>query len=399
MSMFRKTYTSAKTADLEGADARKTYFWVDEYKGENVIWRIPHNIRWNDNIVVREDEWAVFFRDGKALHVFDRPGRYALTTENVPVLGTLVKKITGIQQIGEIYYVQRRQLRGKFGTSEPLSFRDPDFGLVRIRAFGQFAYKVTDPLLLITQFVGTKGMTTSGEIVSWLKDQIVMVLNDTIGELKLKRNMSILDLPAYLQEIEQMVLAKLKDETVQYGLEVTKLAGLNLNLPDEVQEAIDKRGAMAALGVNYMQYQTGKAIEGFGEGAAQGGSSTGIAGLGAGMGAGFAMANAMAQGMNQGIAPVGGPPQTPPMAGTKRCPNCGNNVPADAKFCPYCGFKFEQEMKMKKCVKCGRDIPADAMFCPYCGAQQPGAKKVCPNCGKEIPPDVRFCPYCGQKLS
>ncbi len=381
-----------KNKDLEGADARKTFFWVDENKGENVMWRIPRNIRWNDNVVVREDEYAVFFRDGKALHVFDRPGRYALTTENVPVLGTIVKKITGVQQIGEIYYLQRRELRGKFGTSEPLSFRDPDFGVVRIRAFGKFAYKVVDPMLLITEFVGTKGYSSSQEIIDWLKDQIVMDLNDTVGELKMKNNMSILDLPAYLQEIEQLLLAKLKNDTVQYGLEVTKIAGLNLNLPEEVQEAIDKRGAMAALGVNYMQYQTGKAIEGIGIGAAQGGGGSGMAELGAGMGAGMAMAGAMGQGMQsaggmQQHAPPG------PQAGMKKCPNCGKMVPNDAQFCPYCGHKFVSGMK--KCVKCGKDIPEDAQFCPYCGAPQ---KSVCPNCGKEIPPDVAFCPYCGQKL-
>ncbi len=387
-----------KTRNLEGADARNTYFWVDQYKGNNVMWRLPHNIRWNDNVVVREDEWAVFFRDGKALHVFDRPGRYALTTENVPVLGTLVKKITGVQQIGEIYYLQRRELRGKFGTAEPLSFRDPDFGVVRIRAFGQFAYRVVEPMVFITEFVGTKGFTTSSEVEEWLKGQIVMDINDTVGELKLKHNMSILDLPAYLQEIEQMVLSKLKSDTSRYGLEVTKLAGLNLNLPEEVQEAIDKRGAMAALGVNYMQYQTGKAIEGIGVGASQGGGGSGMAELGAGMGAGIAMANAMGQGMQttggmQQAAPPG------PQVSMKKCPNCGKMVPSDAQFCPYCGYKFEDK-KTKKCVKCGREIPADAKFCPYCGAPQPEKSGTihCPNCGKEIPADVAFCPYCGYKL-
>ncbi len=383
-----------KEANLEGANARNTYFWIDQYKGENLIWRIPHNVKWNDNVVVREDEWAVFFRDGKALHVFDRPGRYALTTENVPVLGTIVKKITGIQQIGEIYYIQRRELRGKFGTSEPLSFRDPDFGLVRIRAFGQFAYRVSDPILLITQFVGTKGMTTSGEIISWLKDQLVMILNDTIGELKLKKNMSILDLPAYLQEMEQLVLSKSKGETDRYGMEITKIAGLNINLPEEVQEAIDKRGAMAALGVNYMQYQTGKAIEGVGEGAAKGGESAGMAGIGAGFGAGMVMANTMAQSV-QGTPGQGNVAQPQPQAGMKKCPNCGKFIPQDAQFCPYCGYKFEEEKKTKKCVKCGKEIPIDAQFCPYCGAPQ---SKKCPNCGKEVSADAKFCPYCGYKL-
>jgi membrane protease subunit (stomatin/prohibitin family) len=247
-------------------------------------------------------------------------------------------------------------------------------------------------MLFITEFVGTKGYSTSAEIIDWLKDQLVMDLNDTVGELKMKNNMSILDLPAYLQEIEQILLSKMKNDTVQYGLEVTKIAGLNLNLPEEVQEAIDKRGAMAALGVNYMQYQTGKAIEGIGQGAANGGGGSGMAELGAGMGAGMAMASTMGQGM-QPSSGLQQPAPPGPQAGMKKCPSCGKMIPTDAQFCPYCGYKFTANMK--KCVKCGKDIPEDAQFCPYCGAPQ---KSVCPNCGKEIPPDVAFCPYCGQKL-
>ncbi|MCD6383319.1 MAG: SPFH domain-containing protein [Thermoplasmata archaeon] len=388
MGFFSRDYTGKKVGDLEGADARNTYFWVDEYKGKNLLWRLPHNVRWNDNIVVREDEYAVFFRDGKALYVFDRPGRYALTTQNVPVLATLAKKLIGVQQIGEIYYIQGRELRDRFGTSEPLTFRDPDFGIVRIRAFGQFAYKVKDPLLFITQFVGTEGMASSKEIVSWLKDQIVMVLNDTLGELKLKKNMSVLDFPAYLTEMEDMVLARLREETARYGLEVTKFSGLNLNLPEEVQEAVDKRTSMAALGVNYLQYQTGKAIEDIGAGAAKGGDTSGMAGLGAGLGAGMSMAGMMAQGMQ----PLSG--GGPPPVATKRCPKCGREVPGEAKFCMYCGYRFDTESG-KKCWKCGRDMPLDAVFCPFCGAPQ---KRTCPSCGREVPPESAFCPYCGQKM-
>jgi len=115
--------------------------WDDSAKGENVLFRIPRNIIWNDNVVVREDESAVFFRDGKVLTVLDRPGRFGLSTLNIPVLTELQRIVTGIQPVAEVYYVQRRELRGKFGSSEAMTFRDQDFGLVRLRIFGQFAYK------------------------------------------------------------------------------------------------------------------------------------------------------------------------------------------------------------------------------------------------------------------
>ena len=141
---------------IKGAKARKTFYWDDSVKVDKLMYRIPQNIYWNDNVIVREDEWVVFLRDGKVLVVFNRPGRYAVTTQNVPVLAKLGSAITGIKQLGEIYYVQRREMRGQFGTAEPLVFRDSEFGLVRLRMFGDFSYKVVDPILFITQFIGTQ---------------------------------------------------------------------------------------------------------------------------------------------------------------------------------------------------------------------------------------------------
>lgn len=364
MKIFQKR---GKTAE-DLSDARKTFSWLDEFKGDNVIWKLPRNVQWNDNVVVREDEWGVFFRDGKALHVFEGAGRFALTTQNVPALSTLSTKLTGVRQIGEFYWVQRREIRGKYGTLEPLVFRDSEFGLVRIRAFGQFAYKVKDPLMLITEFVGTKGYTSSIEILNWIKGEFIKGLNDVIGELKMRKKMSIVDMPAYLQEIEQLVLSAVNSDTVRYGLRITKVSDINLNLPDEVEKAIDKRASMGALGVNYMQYQTGKAIEGVGEGAAKGsGEGSNFAGMGAGIGAGYAMGQAMVSGMNANLQ-GSQPDTTPPTSGgTVICPNCGYTNPPGARFCMNCGTKLETPTK--KCPNCGTEVPINAKFCPNCGTK------------------------------
>ncbi len=387
MKIFGK---SGKATDQDLGDARKTFDWPDGQKADNLLWRLPRNVQWNDNVVVKEDEFAVFFRDGKALHVFDRPGRFVLTTENVPVLGTLGAKLTGVRQLGEIYYLQRRELRGKFGTKEPLSFRDPDFGVVRIRVFGQFAYKVDDPMMLITQFIGSKGYGGSDEVISWVKDQIVMILNDVMGELKRDQNMGVLDMPAYLQELEQMCLSRLTSETERYGLVVTKFSGLNINLPDEVQAAIDKRGAMSALGVDYMQYQTGKAVEGIGEGAAKGGDASGFAGMGAGMGAGYAMG----QSMNQGMQPTQSSKQ--PIGSKAKCPKCGQPYDHSDKFCPNCGALLDKGGEDKiKCPNCGHLVEKGVKFCPNCGASM---TLKCPECDAELQPGTKFCPNCGNKF-
>jgi membrane protease subunit (stomatin/prohibitin family) len=382
---------------IKGSKARKTFHWEDHYKGENLMFRIPENIYWNDNVVVREDEWAVFLRDGKSMAVFDRPGRYAITTQNLPVLASITAKLTGIKQLGEVYYVQRREMRGKFGTSEPLAFRDSEFGLVRIRMFGDFSYKVEDPNLFITQFVGTKGITKTDEVIRWLKKQLVMSMNDALGELKRDKNMSIIDMPAYLEEFEQVLLTKVSDDTDRYGLKVMKIVGLNINLPEEVQEAIDKRGAMSALGVDYIKYETGKAIGGIGEGAAKGGGGGAggdMAGMGAGIGAGFGMANAMTNAM-QGVA---GPGKTG-QAGEgpkKNCPKCSTMLDENAKFCSNCGHKFPSDEK--QCPKCNNPVAANAKFCPSCGEKLGGSTVACPKCNGEVAAGVKFCPNCGNKM-
>ncbi len=397
MGLFSKVNEKIGSgSDIEGADARAGFYWVEDYKKDNLIWRLPRNIMLNDNVLVREDEYGIFFRDGKALAVFDRPDRYALTTQNLPILKDIIGATMGNVQIGEFYWVQRREFRDKFGTSQPLAFRDADFGVVQIRMFGQFAYKVSNPMLLITQFVGTKGLTKSEEVVDWLKGQIVMVLNDIFGELKTKKQMGVLDMPAYLQEIEQMTLARLISETESYGLKIMKFAGLTISMPEEVQEAINKRGAMSALGVNYMQYQSGKAIENIGVGAAQGGDGAGFAMIGAGMGAGIGMGNMMMQGMNG----MGGGPaqfgQAQPQAAVptgKPCLKCGTLVLDGSKFCPNCG---EKQVSGSFCPECGAAVPAGAKFCPGCG-KKVGALS-CAKCGAELDGGAKFCPECGERV-
>jgi len=372
----------------KGNVASKTFAWEDAVKGENVMYRYPRNIEWNDNVVVREDEYVVFFRDGKAMHNFDRPGRFALTTTTVPILGKLGAALTGVKQLGEIFYIQKRELRGNFGTAEPLAFRDKEFGFARIRAFGKFSYKVEDPMLFITQFVGVEGISSSDKVMDWLKAELVQSLNDTLGELQKTKNMSIVDIPSYLNEIEQMLLTKLVEQTKQYGLRVMNIAGLNINLPEEVQKAIDTRSAMGAIGdmQRYQAYQTGKAIGDIGTGAAKGGD--GSASAFAGMGAGFAAGATMAQTMTRQTTP-----QTVQQPAV-RCGKCNALVPDGTKFCNECGAKIVKQ-GTTSCPKCNAENPEGVKFCNNCGSK---LTATCPGCKTEVKGGVKFCPECGQKL-
>src|SRR5437899_3205774 len=118
----------------EGIVGAMTVAWDDQFKRQNIMWKVPRNIRMNDNIVVREDEIAVFYRDGKVLAYLDRPDRYALTSQNAPILGGLIKALTGVVQQAEVYYLQKRIIDGKFGTQDAFLFQDPDFDMVQLRA-------------------------------------------------------------------------------------------------------------------------------------------------------------------------------------------------------------------------------------------------------------------------
>ena len=354
-----------------------TIAWDDVAKGNNLMWRAPRNIRFNDNIVVREDEYAVFFRDGKALAYIDRPDRYALTSLDAPVIGPIMK-LFGVKQEAQVYYLARRPFDGKFGSKAPYQFRDQDFGMVNLRLFGEFRYRIKEPSNFINQFVGTLGLATAPQVEERLREQVVAVVYDALGELK-ARGMGVADLGANIMEMEQVILQKAGPQFDPYGIEIQKISGLYITLPEAVQAAVDQRAAMQITGTNYMQYQTGAAMRDAATNPA-GGAGTGI-GLGAGIGMGYQMAGQMMQ------QPQGAPQQTKP------CPKCGTQNPATMKFCGNCGARTEEGTD---CPKCKTFVAKGTKFCPNCGNNMVATAK-CAN-GHENPVGTKFCSECGGKV-
>lgn len=360
-----------------------TIVWEDAYKGSNIMWRVPRNIRYNDNIVVREDEIAVFYRDGKALAYIDRPDRYALTSMNAPVVGAIVKFLTGVQQQAEVYYLQKKPFDGKFGSKQPYPFHDPEFQLVNLRVFGEFRYRVGDPSLFINQFVGTMGFQDSASVTERIKEQMVILIYSTLGKLK-EKGMRVTQIASNLTNIEQIVLEESKSHFQQYGLIIDKISGLYISLPEEVQAAIDKRSSMAVLGTDYLGYQTGQAVVDAARNPSGGAAGAGV-GIGAGLGMGYVMMDQMAK--TQQRTPV-------PPSGGIRCPKCGTENPENMKFCGGCGAELSPGTK---CPKCGTVNPPGMKFCGGCGASLSSGIK-CPKCGFENPPGTNFCGNCGEKL-
>ncbi|HRX03106.1 MAG: SPFH domain-containing protein [Anaerolineae bacterium] len=288
---------------------------------KEMVVRVPEygagDFRLGSQVIVRESQTAVFFRDGKALDAFG-PGRHTITTANVPILSGLLGLLTSGKDIftAEVYFVNRIDfLDNKWGTPEPIALRDPDLGLARLRAFGSYSMAIEDPQMFVAKIVGTQGMYQTSQIQNFLRGIIISKLTDVLGESK----KGLFDLPAMFDEISAAVRVKVMDDFKLLGVVIKQFVIESISPTEETQQAIDKRGAMGAVGAqSFIEYQTGMAIGDIGAGAAQGGSGggsmaeTGV-GLGAGMGMGTAMAQAMAQSMQpkQAAAPAAATPANP----------------------------------------------------------------------------------------
>ncbi|MEM1995518.1 MAG: zinc-ribbon domain-containing protein, partial [Thermoplasmatales archaeon] len=207
------------------------------------------------------------------------------------------------------------------------------------------------------------------------------------------QGISVLDIPSNLMNIEEAVLALSKSAFDQYGIEINKISGLSISLPEDVQKAVDTRSSMRVVGANYLQFQAGKAMEDAAKNPS-GGASAGL-GLGMGIGAGGGMAYPMASNIMQGMTqqiPAGGEQSAPRKL--KKCPKCQSDVDENAKFCPNCGYDL-MSTETIKCPYCGKEIPKSSKFCPECGK---AIVQKCSKCGADIPPGSKFCPNCGEKV-
>lgn len=276
--------------------------------GRQIVHRVPEGgsgeFRLGSQLIVRESQAAVFFRDGKALDVFGA-GRHTLSTMNIPLLANLISLPFGGKSPfrAEVVFVNMADLLDmKWGTMEPVTFRDSEFGMVRLRAFGTYAMAVQDPQLFVNKIVGTQGLYETGQIEDYLRSIIVSRFNDIMGESMT----TLLDLPARYNEVGAGLKASVSDDFGNLGLLLKALYVTTISPPEEVSKRIDERTGMGVIGNmnQYLQYQTAQAIGGVGEGAAQGGGGAGDAaglgvGLGAGMGVGAGMAQIIGQSMSQ----------------------------------------------------------------------------------------------------
>lgn len=336
--------------------------WLDD-SGSTLLYRFPvqgQEIKNGARLTVRESQAAVFVFQGQIADVFT-PGLYTIDGGNTPILSKLGAWMHGFNSPfkAEVYFVNTKQFTDlKWGTANPVMMRDTDFGMVRLRAFGIYSIRISDPRDFIKEVAGTNGHFVTEDIEGQLKRTLVSGFSDALAESKI----AALDLASNYDELSKFVRSKLGDEFKSYGLELTKYLIENISLPQEVEAAMDKRTSMGVIGDvgRYAQFQAADAMRD----AAQ--NTSGGAGTGAGLGAGFAIGNAMAGAMTNAMNPK---------------PNDADASASAAKV---------------NCIKCGALMLAGGKFCNECGAKQ--EKQKCPKCQTELSPGTKFCNECGTKV-
>ena len=289
--------------------------WTDD-TSDTMIWRFPRynsEIKNGAQLTVRETQVAVLVNEGQFADVF-QPGRYELTTNNMPILTTLKGWKYGFNSPFkvDVYFVNTKQfLNQRWGTANPIMMRDPEFGPIRWRAFGSYNFRVQeDPIPFIKNVAGTSGEFTTEGISEQLRNFVITKFTDYLGESKI----AALDLAANMNEFSQELTIGLKDDFAEYGIELTRFLVENVSLPEAVEEALDRRTSMGVIGnmTAYTQMQFADSLKDSANNPAGGGN---LAGDAMGAGIGLAMAGQMAgQMMNPQAGQFHGGQQPPQQA-------------------------------------------------------------------------------------
>ena len=342
--------------------------WTDNTK-DTLVYKFPlpkggREVNQKSKLIVRESQEAIFVHKGQICDVFPA-GTYDLNTDIFPILSKLAGWKYGFQTpiTVDIYFINTKQFTGnKWGTANPIMKRDPEFGMIRVKGYGSYAFKVFDAGVFLKELFGTNSTFATRDITDWLKSMLVSALTDAIGESKI----SVLDLAGNTTEFNEIVKATIQEKFREIGLSLTNLFIENMSVPEEVEKAIDERSKLGVLGDKtdvMMKVAAAQAMKDAAKNPGLGGAFAGAGiGLGAGVGLGGAFAEAFKSSAND--KPAAKEPVSEGKAGEKTCPKCGAKVAGNAKFCPECGEKMPVN---KFCPECGAKVSATAKFCPECG--------------------------------
>jgi membrane protease subunit (stomatin/prohibitin family) len=350
----------------------------DNAAPEDIAYRFPKlTLKYGSQVIVMENQWAVFFRDGKAYDVFG-PGRHTITSNNVPLLTGALKALGIIGDIFdcEVVFVSNSQFRANFGGK---AYSAPS-GDIKYQAeigfYGYLLYKVEDPKLFVMEFFGNRGASTSRDVENYIRGFINERIISEFG------NHDIFTVVKNADATTDKVALKISDEGARVGLKIIDCVFEGINIPEEARRFASGIGAQAMM-MQYMKETAGEL---------KGGEGGGAAAAGVGAGVGLTMPFLMAQQMQQA--------QAAQAQQLIVCPSCGAKNPVGMKFCGNCGASLAPPVKVK-CPSCGAENPVGMKFCGNCGSPltpQAGAEITCPKCGTKNPPGMKFCGNCGEKL-
>ena len=329
--------------------------WEDPSKN-TMVYKYPmdgRKIFFGSKLTVRESQSAVFLNKGEIADVFE-PGMYTLKSSNLPILSTLLGLPYGFKSpfFADVFFVNTKQFTNqKWGTANPITLRDKDFGTIRIRAYGTYAFKVSDPAIFLKELFGTNSTFTTEDITNYLRSMLISAISDTIAESKI----SALDLASNLLEFNKVIKEKVAEHFTSLGLTVTNCIIENISFPEAVEKAIDTSSSLGLLEGKMDTYIKMKSADAIKDAA----SNPGVAGLGTQLGTGMALGDMIKDTLQS----------TKQSANQKECPKCHAMNRSTAKFCAECGEKLPTAKAEKFCAECGAKMSGRAKFCPECGAK------------------------------
>lgn len=326
----------------------------------------------SSKLIVREGQKAIFLHNGEVADVFGA-GRHSLSTENLPVLGKIMRIPTGGVNTfsAEVFFISIVSVMNlKWGTSAPMDLQDPRYNVIcKVSGCGEAAFKVNNPEAFLKNIIGTTSQIEKSDLQKFFRSTINMYIKNAVSDAMAKDGVSILELNSHLLDLANISRQAINEKIAPFGVEITLFSFENLGAADDdpslikLKDALAKKTEMDIVGYNYQQERSYDVMEEF---AKNGGVNNGVTSAIVGAGVGIGMAGAVANTVKDMSNPIANNAKTA-NEDTIVCRNCGAKISKSAKFCPECG---EKNMKKRFCVQCGAEISENAKFCMECGAKQ-----------------------------